>query len=135
MKSDYSAICPESVEQTLKQVKRGDHVTIIWCDASESAGVQMRAAIHNHNVESVCTAVGIFYGLQRGKSYSDLHVLIVKDYLDQEKMRLQSIPLSLIKSIQIFRSGKDKKKLLMTLHRRKFVLHFKDGSVKYFGGP
>jgi hypothetical protein len=130
--SDYSGICPPPVEAVLKTVRRGDNVTVIWCDASESANVPMRKEIHNHSIESVCTAVGIYYGVKKGKTYSDLHLLIVKDYLDSEKMRVQSIPLSLVKNIQVFKASK--KKLLMSFHKRKIVLHFKDGSVKYIGG-
>lgn len=93
----------------------------------------MHRAIHNHSVESVCTAAGMFYSVQKGKAYSDYHVVIVKDYLDSDRMRVQSIPLALVKNIQIFR-GRESKKGLMTIHKRKLVLHFKDGSVKYIGG-
>jgi hypothetical protein len=134
MANNYSGICPASVEAALKTLRQGDNVTVIWCDASESANVPMRKAIHNHSVESVCTAVGIYYGVKKGTTYADLHLLIVKDYLDSEKMRVQSIPLALVKSIQVFRGSKQTKKLLMTIHKRKLVLHFQDGSVKYIGG-
>ena len=122
------------MQKTLKELKKGDHVTVVWCDASESTGVPMRGSVRNHSVESVCTAAGLFYSLQKGRAYSDLHLLIVKDYLDREKMRLQSIPVSLVKSIQIFREGRGKKSALMTIHKSKLVLHFRDGSVKYIGG-
>lgn len=129
MKNNYTR-SQTSVINSLQTIRKGDHVTVIWCDASESGGVPTHGPINNHSVESVCSAVGIFLCVQKGRTYMDPHILIVKDYLDSEKMRVQSIPLCLIKSIQSF---SEKKKLLM-IHKRKQVLHFKDGSVKYIGG-
>ena len=57
---------------------------------------------------------------------------MVKDQLDKEKMTIQSIPLVLVKSISIFRNPK---KQLMKITRRRMIIHFKDGSVKYIGAP
>lgn len=125
-------IYPRTVENSLKELKKGDHVSVLWLDASESGDVPLIKAVHNHSVESIVTSAGMFLGVQKGKAYPDLHFLIVKDYLDSEKMRVQSIPLSLVKSIHVFR---EKKKLLMRRDEsRKMIIHFKDGSVKYIGG-
>ncbi len=120
-------IYSQAIEDSLKKLKKGDHVTVLWLDASESGDVPLRKAIHNHSVESIVTSAGMFLCVQKGKTYPDLHFLIVKDYLDSEKMRVQSIPLSLVKSIRIFRE----KKKLLTRHvaARTMYIHSKVGPV------
>jgi hypothetical protein len=125
---------PQSVELQLHKILKGDHISVVWIDASESSNVPIKREIHNHSIESVCTSEGTFLQLQRGKAYSDYHLLMVKDRLDEEKMRIQSIPLVLIKSISIFRRRPSSlKRQLIKLRKRKFTLHFKDGSVKSIG--
>jgi hypothetical protein len=68
--------------------------------------------------------------LQRGKAYQDYHLVMLKDQIDRNRMRIQSIPLVLVKGIVVFQTSK---RQLMKINRRKFTIHFKDGSVKHIG--
>ncbi|MGI0080092.1 MAG: hypothetical protein ACRECH_10755 [Nitrososphaerales archaeon] len=75
--------------------------------------------------------MGTFLDVQKGKVYADLYILLAKDFVEN-KMRIQSLPVALVKRINVFKE-KPRKKGLMTFHKRKMVVHFKDGSVKYVG--
>lgn len=130
MASQRPLYWPASVELQLHRLRKGDHISVIWLDASETSNVPLKRSVHNHSVESVCTSEGSFLRVQRGKAYNDYHILMLKDRLDEQKMRIQSIPLVLIKSISVFRNSKNQ---LMKVNRRKFTIHFKDGSVKHIG--
>jgi hypothetical protein len=120
---------PDRVQENLDKLKRGDYVAIMWVDASESSDVPIKDELPNHSVESISTSIGIFHGVQRGNTYSDLHILVTKDLVDTNRMRIQAIPLCLVKSIEIY----GKKRLLMLYKKRRALLHFRDGSVKRIG--
>lgn len=120
------------MESVLPKLERGMTLRVTWIDASESAEVFANSSnnIPNHNVESVCKSTGIFFGLITGKKYGDTHLVFVRDVVDRHQYRLQSVPLCLVKAIEILG---DKLTLLLKKFKGRKKLHFKDGSTKLIG--
>jgi len=122
---------PENVDQVIRKLKRDDHISVTWTDASQSYNVSVsNDEIPNKNVETICIAQGSFYSIQKGEVYNDLHLIIQKDSADGRRISLQSIPLCLVKIIQRFR-----KEDLMNRHlsEQRSIMRFEDGSVKMIG--
>jgi hypothetical protein len=123
---------PDSVESVLPKLEQGMTLRVTWIDASESAEVFANSSnkIPNHNVESVCKSTGTFFGLIKGKKYGDTHLVFVRDVVDRHQYRVESVPLCLVKAIEILG---EKVTLLMKKFKGRKKLHFKDGSTKLIG--
>ncbi|MHB8565752.1 MAG: hypothetical protein ACYC7D_05490 [Nitrososphaerales archaeon] len=119
---------PESVEACMKKLGRFDRICVIWIDASESSNVPLGdLKVPNHAIETTIRSEGKFFGIQDGPSFSDPHILIMKEMTDQKRGTLESIPLALVKDIQIF--DKIPRKTAKTSEHR-HVFRYKDGIVK-----
>ena|SRR5579875_122293 len=126
MSNEKAKYWPDSVDAKIKELRKGDSITIFWIDASQSSNVPIKAVVSNQNVETTCQSQGLFYGIQAGETYHDKHLLIVKNYLDNERITIESIPICLIKEIDIF----NKKGLMSSEHQQGATISYADGSVK-----
>lgn len=116
----------EEVEETLSRLKRGDYVTVVWIDASQSRGVSLkRTLLPNYYVETRKRTVGRFVGVQKGGRWRDLHLIIGFEDTDG-RWEIVSIPLCLVKQIE----SAEGKEALKRITGRKRRQRMKDGGVK-----
>ncbi len=119
---------PDSVDTKLKMLKKGDHISVLWIDAAQTSNVMTRPILGNHQVETRRQTQGTFYGMQAGQAYHDLFLLIARNFIDDERMTVDSIPICLVKEIDVFN-----KREMTTIHRRRTTIRYADGSVKRIG--
>lgn len=102
----------------------------------------MRKRLPNHNIETRAISEGRFFGIQKGDTYNDSHILIAQQTIDGKKVTVESIPLVLVKEISTelkFDFGKMPmmaiKEFLPVYFKqtdRGRVMKFRDGSVKFW---
>ena len=117
---------PQSVQIALDKIKPGDFITVTWIDASRSIG-PFKKTLPNHNVETRAVSEGRFYGIQKGVTYHDYHLIILQQTVDGRKITVESIPLVLVKSIST--DAKTNLQFVKEVDRRS-IIRFRDGSVK-----
>jgi hypothetical protein len=120
----------DSVRAKLAKLNRLDQISVAWIDASQSSNVSISGKIPNHAVETSVISNGRFLGLQEGETFHELHLIILKDSSDRHRGTVQSIPIVLIKQLELF--GK-----LPLLFRKKgstksstFRIRYSDGITK-----
>lgn len=96
----------------------------MWIDASQSQTV-IRPTLTNNYVETKCESQGTFLAIQTGTLYLDPFIILLKNKID-ENIVIESIPLVLIKDIDIF----SKKQLMKINQNEKVAITYPDG-VKY----
>ena len=118
---------PDSVDRKIRLLKKGDHISVLWIDAAQTSNVMTRPILGNHQVETRRQTQGTFYGIQAGQTYHDLFLLIARNFIDDDRMTVDSIPLCLIKEIDVFN-----KREMATVNRNR-TIRYPDGSIKRIG--
>ena len=118
---------PESVDKGLTKLQKGDRISISWIDASQSNNVMPANIIANKSVETRIVSEGAYHCLQRGNDFNDLHIIIVKGNAEGRRLTVESIPLCLVKEIQVFRKTELQS---MLLRKGKSFIRYVDGVIK-----
>lgn len=92
----------DSIRARLSRLKRLDQISVAWIDASQSSNVSIAGKIPNHAVETRVVSTGKFLGLQESDTFHEAHLLILKDSSDHHRGTVQSIPIVLIKQVELF---------------------------------
>ncbi len=133
MTIEHASRClSKTVAEKLAKLKQGDNIVVLWVDAAISQNVPVKNKLSNYHVETTRSSSGVFHGIQVGELHQDQFILIVKGYVDQARMSVESIPLCLVKEIDLFQ----KTQLASVIGLRKTRIRYADGSVKEVrGGP
>ncbi len=124
----------EAVEIRLKKLQVNDHISVSWIDASQSANVPIdkkQPKIPNHAIETIVVSEGKFLRIQDGDSYHDPHLLILKDTADKQKATIQSIPLVLVREIELFGKIQLLQSKPSLSGKNRVTIHYFDGIVKH----
>ncbi len=116
----------EAIADKISKLKKGDNISVLWIDASQCRNVPMKPKLSNHNVETTCMSSGWFYGIQSGEVHHDQFILIVKGSVDGDRISVESVPLCLVKEIDVFK----KTELMSIVNGHKTRIRYSDGSVK-----
>ncbi|MHB1907744.1 MAG: hypothetical protein ACYCQJ_02590 [Nitrososphaerales archaeon] len=115
---------PSSVQEKINRLKRGDSISVVWIDASQSH-TRIRPSLTNNYVETKCESQGTFLAIQTGNLYLDPFLVLLKNKID-DYVLIESIPLVLVKDIDIF----SKKQLMRINQSERTAITYPDG-VKY----
>ena len=92
----------DQIKRIVEKLKRFDQIAVTWLDASQCSNVLIMDKIPNHAVETKVVSDGRYLSIQKGNYYEEPHLLILKDAADDNRGNIQSIPLVLVKEIQVF---------------------------------
>ena len=115
---------PNSVQDKINKLKKGDNISVVWIDASQSH-TAIRPVLSNHYVETKCESQGTFLSIQTGNLYLDPFLVLLKNKID-DQIVIESIPLVLVKEIDIF----SKTQLMKINQSERTAITYPDG-VKY----
>ncbi len=125
---------PDRVKEKIRKLKQFDQISLIWSDASVCANVfipEDGVKIVNHAVETTVRSEGKFLWIQEGNTFNEPHILLVKDMTDERKATLQSIPLVLVKDVQVFNKVPLlAQKSLGLMSGKSLEIRYRDGIVK-----